>query len=314
MTAQGYILNGKQTWWREREDHVAKAVLQNHPLLVENTECAIDLNTYPNAWIEEDLLLPTEDVLVFGHGGWHTHRNAAIEISKALPDYTVYAFIHGSPPSQHYPVKTDMQMYWHMAWHLSSSLAMLDEGKLICSPYYFDYPRGRRKTLIKLLKALQKDIMENHPVIKRYKNEGKKPPSEVEKHIWGQLTEAKIAATEENTRTEIIRNGKVVEKRDDLINALVEDGVIKSDGVVFAGGNPEDFVSEEEFIYSAFQESAACCLENLKPGVVLIYAIMRNTIKSLKDHGVKPVAYRHFYQELFGSPCQDCSYGPLWRE
>jgi len=313
MTSEGLIYNNKRDWWRSREDEVTRAIFENHPLLTKNVKVILDLSETEGCYVEGgDMTAPSEDSLVIGIG-WHSNREACKEISKALPDKTIYAPIKIPDSFKHEP-ETFM---WHMTWHLDGMFAVLDEGKALCAPYIFDHPKGGRKFLIKLLSTMRKDLLEWHPILRSYKEAGKKPPEELKRRAIGELTDKRIATIADMGGVEIYKKGKRVAAKDSFIDALIEDGVLDSDGVVYSGGDPDYYPSEAEFVFSAFTWETAgtsCCVECLKPGVVLTYDSFPNTIKAMKEHGVRSVTYHAHYQERFGGPCQDCSFFPLWRE
>ena len=82
MTDKGFIYCNKKEWWRSREDEVMHAVMENHPELMENIHILGDLKA--PAYMEGgDMRAPSEDTIMAGVG-WHTNKEAVIEISKML--------------------------------------------------------------------------------------------------------------------------------------------------------------------------------------------------------------------------------------
>jgi len=312
MTSKGFILSNKQSWWRSREEEIMKAILEHHPVMKENVHLLLDMGTKNGCYLEGGDCCATSDDSTAITVGWHTNREGAIELSKALPNQTIYA-VHK------YPIEkygfNGMVFTW--GWHRDDIFAMVDENKVLCTPYIFDWPKGGRKWLIKLLKTLRKDIEEWHPILRRYREAGKKTPEWLMSRVIGDFTDEKIDAIKDVGTVEIYKNGKRVAVKDSFLDALIEDEILEPDNIIYCGGDPDDYADPIEHFFVSFAREEAGfmnCAENLKPGVILCYDDCPRTIETLKDHGVKTATYKAFYQQKFGGPCQNCCFIPLWRE
>jgi hypothetical protein len=199
---------------------------------------------------------------------------------------------------------------------------MVDKNKVLCTPYIFDWPKGGRKWLIKLLETLRKDFEKWEPLreesnIRRYREAGKEIPDWLVDYVFGPFRKEKIDAIKDVGTVEIYKNGKRVAVKDSFLDALIEDEILEPDNIIYCGGDPDDYADPIEHFFVSFAREEAGfmnCAENLKPGVILCYDDCPRTIETLKDHGVKTATYKAFYQQKFGGPCQNCCFIPLWRE
>jgi len=311
MTDKGWIYCNKKEWWRSREDEITHAIMENHPLILENVHILGDLK--PPAYMEGgDMRAPSDDTLAAGVG-WHTSREGMIEVSKLCPDKKVYAAHKVNI------MKEDLTGFCaSMSWHFEAFYCEVDKGKAMAAPYLNNYPLGSRKILIKWFKDLRKDIEQYHPLLAKLREEGVKISKEerdkIKERALGDLTDEKLATLKDLGSVEIFKAGKLVEKKDSFLQALIDDGVLDEDGIIWYGGSPDNYANILEYMSYRGTEPAVECAECLKPGVVLIYGGCDNTVRALKEHGCRAVTYDAFYQKKFGGPCQDCSFTPLHRE
>jgi N-dimethylarginine dimethylaminohydrolase len=311
MTDKGFIYCNKKEWWRSREDEVMHAVMENHPELMEKVHILGDLKA--PAYMEGgDMRSPSEDTIMAGVG-WHTNREAMIEISKMLPEKTVYVVQKVRLTDE------DLTGFvTSFGWHFESFFCEVDEGKALVAPYISNYPVGSRELLIKWFKILKRDIEDWHPLLRKLREEGISISTEQRKRIMEtalqDLTDEKIATLKDVGSVEIYKNGELTSRRDSFIETLIEDGVLDPDGIMWYGGNPDDYANPLEYMSNLARNTEVECAECLKPGVVLIYDGCEGTIRELKDHGCRAVTYKAFHQKKFGGPCQDCSFLPLHRE
>jgi N-dimethylarginine dimethylaminohydrolase len=313
MTDQGWVYCNKKTWWRSREDEITHAIVENHPEFIENVNVLLDLK--PPAYMEGgDLRAPSEDTIA-GGVGWHTNLEAMRQISEALPEKTVYAVQKADISQEDF---TD-EVY-DFGWHFETFHCEVDKGKGLFLPYMNDYPKGGRKKFIEWLKALKRDIEEWHPLLRKLREKEIEVSPEEKKRIkenaLKDLTDEKIATLQDVGKVYTFKKGKLVSKRDSYLQALIDDGVMDEDGIIWYGGDPDWFENPLEHLTSlagAFAAKAEIA-ECLSPGVVLVFEEAENTIKSLEEHGCRAVTYSAFYQRKTGGPGPDCSFCPLHRE
>ncbi len=116
---------------------------------------------------------------------------------------------------------------------------------------------------------------------------------------------------------EIYKKGRRVATKDSFIDALIEDEVIKPDGIIYVGGDPNDidYRTEYEYYVTALREGIwACSVATLKPGKVIAYHDMIKTNEALEYHGVKPVRIDGRYMRKVGLFGLDSAILPLWRK
>jgi len=319
MTSKGFILSNKQSWWRSREEEIMKAILEHHPVMKENVHLLLDMGTKNGCYLEGGDCCAISDDSTAIAIGWQTYREGAIEVSKALPNQTIYA-VHK------YPIELGSgggsSLLWHYAWHLNGMFTMVDENKVLCTPYIFDWPKGGRKWLIKLLETLRKDFEKWEPLrkesnIRKYREAGKKIPEWLVDYIFGPFRKEKIDAIKDVGTVEIYKNGKRVAVKDSFLDALIEDEILEPDNIIYVGGDPNDidYKTEYEHYVTALREGIwACSVATLKPGKVIAYHDMIKTNEALEYHGVKPVRIDGRYMRKVGLFGLDSAILPLWRK
>jgi len=258
----------------------------------------------------------SEDALAVGVRS-NTNREAAIEVSKALPEKTVYA-VNKFPE--------ELGGGWPVRYgeHLNFMFSMLDEGKALVAPYVFDYPEGSKKTLMKMLNTLSDDVYQYEPI---------RPESDMRPEVWGKLPEklktriegrvfgdflkSRVKAFDDLGSVEVLKNGKVGEKSDSFVKTLIRDEVLDPDGIVLVGGDPGSIDYRNEFHHwvTALREGGhACCVAVVKPGTVIAYHHMLKTNEALEDAGINVVKLDGRYAERQ----TDTGFGdlilPLWRK
>jgi arginine deiminase len=313
MTDKGLVYNNKKTWWRSREDEVTHAIIEHHPEMIENVEVLLDPE--PPAYLEGgDMRAPSEDTIAAGVG-WHTSREGMRQLSEALPEKTVYAV-------QKVPILKEgfNDMVYSFCWHFETFHCEVDEGKGMFMPYIMDYPKGGRKKYIDWVKALKRDIEEYHPLLQKLREEEIDIPKEQKDRIKANalqdLTDENIALLEDMGKVYTYEGGELVSTRNSYLQALIDDGVMDPDGIIWYGGDPSQYENALEHLGVIAMEISAQAeiAETLRPGVLLMSSHAEKTIESLEEHGARAVTYDGFYQKKFGGPGQDCAFFPLHRE
>jgi len=314
MTPAGFIVSRRKSWVRSREDGITKAIFENHPDFVEN------VNILPafkgDAFMEGgDVMCLNEDSMAVGIRS-STNREAAVEISRALPEKRVYAVLK-------YPEELRTSWTVHYGLHLNYMFSMVDEGKALVAPYVFDYPKGSKKTLMNMLKTLSDDLYKWEPVREESDLNPKNWPKiphrlkpRIESRVYGGLSKDRVEAFRDVGKVEIYKGGKLTSKKDSFIQALIEDEVLDPDGVTLVGGDPGDIDYRNEFhhwITSIREGGWACCVLTVKPGIVVAYYDMFKTNEALEDHGVKVITMDPRYiKQMTGTGFGDLIL-PLWR-
>jgi len=315
MTSEGFIISHRASWAMSREDRIMKSIVENHPKFVENSHVLPELE-YPAFMSGGDVTAPSDDTMAVGVRS-NTNREAAIEVSKALPEKTVYAVLK-------YPEELGGGWVRHYGEHLNFMFSMLDEGKALVAPYVFDYPEGSKKTLMSMLKALSDDIYRWDPVrLESYMRPERwaKIPEKLRPKVmakeYGSFLKERVDAFKDVGKVEIFKNGKSIDKKDSFLQALIDDGVLDPDGIIYVGGDPEDVDYRNEFQYfvTAIREGThACSVATIKPGTVIAYHHMLKTNEALEDAGINVVKLDGRYAELL----TDAGFGnlllSLWRK
>jgi len=299
MTSKGFIQSRRESWSRSREDRIMKAIVENHPEFVENVSVLLELKD-PATMEGGDLMALSEDALAIGIRS-ATNREAAVEVSKALPDKTVYAVLK-------FPMEVGSGWVGHYGKHLNYIFNMVDEDKALVAPYIFDYPKGSKKTLLAILKTLSDDLYRWEPVRDesdlrpdRWAKLSDKLKPRIEKRVFGALKKDRLEAFSDLGNVEILKKGKVEAKKDSFVKALIEDEVLSPDGIILVGGDPEDIDYRNEFHHwvTAVREGGfACSVAVVKPGTVIAYHHMLKTNEALEDAGVEVNRLDGRYVEL----------------
>jgi arginine deiminase len=291
MTSEGFIISRRASWRRSREDGIIRAIVENHPLFTENVHVLLDLKG--DAYMEGgDVMCLNENTLAVGIRS-NTTKETAIEISKASPEKTVYA-VHK------YPEELGTGWSLHYGQHLNYIFNMVDEGKALIAPYIFDYPKGSKKTLMKMLETISDDVYMLEPLreeseLRYLAKIPEKLKPRIESRVYGGLKKDRVEAFKDVGSVEIYKNGELTSRRDSFIETLIEDGVLDPDGIILVGGDQDDIDYRNEFHHwiTALREGGwACSILTLKPGVVIAYHDMVKTNEALEDHGVNVITIK----------------------
>lgn len=311
MTSRGFFLCHKFRWGRSCEDNIIKAVMLYHPVIKENVDLRINFHAkemmLKGCFIEGgDCTIPSEDSVAVGLN-YHSKREAIIELSKAFPDLTIYG-VHM------YPWDKSINYAYHWAFHWDATFVMIDDNACLTIPYIFDRPRPGRKFLVEALEIIRRDIDEWHPLLRTYREAGKEIPQWWKNWIYGDLEEWKTALIYGIGRTEVFKRGELVARKDSILDALIDDGILEPDNIIYVGGNPDDYDNEFEYLFRALKEGAAAnCMVALRPKVLIAYEENVRTIEALKDFGCKVFTVKGHYMQKVGGMGTHCSIMPLWR-
>jgi len=315
MTSEGFIAGNMSSWTRSRENLIMDVILQNHPAFVDNVEVAVNLDG--DAYLAgNDIVNINEDCLAIGVGSY-SNREAAEEISKALPDKTVYVV-------KKYPEDL-MKHSWvdHYGERLNYMFNMVDKDKALIQPFIFDYPKGSRKVLMSMLQTLSDDLYKWEPVREesnfQEENWAEIPDRvkpKVKSRVYGALSKERLKGFDGVGSVEVLENGKSKSKNDSFIDALIEDGILSPENIILVGGDPNDveYRNEYEHWITAIREGGwACSLAVLKPGVVMSYHDMVKTNEILQYNGVEVIEKDARYMKMIHETGLGSFVLPLWR-
>ncbi|MGV9169393.1 MAG: arginine deiminase family protein [Promethearchaeia archaeon] len=316
MTSEGFIPGNMSSWSRSRENLIMDAIIENHPLFVENMNTAVTLDD--DAYFAgSDIVNINEDSLAIGVGSYST-QEAAKQISEDLPDKKVYVV-------KKYPEEL-MKHSWvdHYGERLNYMFNVIDEDKVLIQPYIFDYPKGSRKVLMNMLQALSDDFYKWEPVRDesdfQEENWAEIPDRvkpRVKSRTYGALSKERLKGFKGVGSVEVLENGKSKAKNSSFIDQLIEDGILDEEGIILVGGDPNDveYRNEYEHWITAIREGGwACSLTVLEPGVVMSYHDMVKTNEILEYNGVEVIEKDARYIKMIYETGLGSFVLPLWRE
>ncbi len=314
MTAEGLILGQMSSWYRSRENRIMDVVVRNHPLFLERCPSiiALDDGQYLSGG---DIVNIDENHMAIGIRSF-TDRESAIEISKRLPDKRIYAVLK-------FPQELGSTWVAHYGKHLDYMFTMLDKERAMIQPYIFDYPKGSRKTLLKMLQTLSDDLYKWEPVREesdfqkdRWAEIPDRLKPRIESRVYGGLSRERVNALKDVGSVEIYENGKLVEQNPSFVDSLVDEGLLDPDEIILVGGDPNniDYRNEYEHWLTSVREGAwACSAAVLKPNTVLAYHDMERTNENLRYHGVDTYEIDGRFVKLIHRTGLSNFILPLWR-
>ncbi len=298
-TQLGTVICNMRRYSRRFEPRVVKLAYEHDPVLSENTEVVWDANDSEDAHTEPpcveggDIHIVDEETITIGVGQRSTYTGfmeAARRLFELDGDGEVRYICAVKLPD--YPAADYM--------HLDVVINYPDRGKALVMPYFFeskvvgDMPR--KGLLLKTLEAVraqsERDGRPMAPVVH--------PDS---------FKEAGRCYVYEKASGE----PRLAERWPSLVDFLVEDGKLETDGIIYVGGRPE-VENDVEHLMRALMEQArgASNIVTIKPGLVIAYERNHTTNNELREYGIKVKEWDDSYLDMLGGP--HCSTSPLWRD
>ena len=98
-----------------------------------------------------------------------------------------------------------------------------------------------------------------------------------------------------------------------LIDYLVREEKIDTDGIIYVGGFPDNENDVEHLMHALMEQArGASNIITLKPGLVIAFGRNHITNRELRKNGVKVMEWEDSYLDLLGGP--HCSTSPLSRD
>jgi arginine deiminase len=183
--------------------------------------------------------------------------------------------------------------------HLDVVINYIDRGRALVMPYVFDSDAMGdvpKRLLLKTLEALWAQS----------EGEGRPMGPMIHPDAFRDSCVCSIYERESN-------GPKLTKRWPSLVDFLIEEGKLESDGLIYVGGSPKE-PNDIEHLMLALMEQArgATNIITVRPGVVIAYERNHVTNEELRANGVRVKEWNDSYLDMLGGP--HCSTSPLWRD
>jgi N-dimethylarginine dimethylaminohydrolase len=298
-TQVGTVISKMRRYSRKFEPNIVRLLYKYDPILCEQIEIVYDANqeelgsTEPFCVEGGDTHIVDEETITIGIGQRTTYTGF-IETVRRLFEADINGVLK-------YICAVKLPSYPAIDYmHLDAVINYLDRGRALVMPYFFksklvkDMPPKR--LLLKTLEAV------------RAQAEKDNRPMDIVIHPNDFIEAGMCFVYGRGSK------GPVLLKRlSSLIDFLVEEGKLESDGFVYVGGYP-DKENDVEHLIQALMEQArgATNIFAVKSGSVIAYERNHVTNEELRKHGIRVMEWDDSYLDMLGGP--HCSTSPLWRD
>ena len=297
-TPVGTVICNMRRYSRRYEPRVIKLCYEYDPVLSEHCNVIYDANEVDEGFTEPpcveggDTQIIDEETIAIGIGQRSTFTGfmeAARRIFNNDLNHELRHIIAVKLPD--YPAADYM--------HLDVVINYPDAGRALVMPYFFDtdYMKDTpRRLLLKSLEAL------------RRQSETYGRPLESMVHPDNFQDAGSCFVYERGEKSP-----KLVQKVDSLVDYLIEENKLETDGIIYVGGRPEKKNDLDHMMLSLMEQArGAPNVVALRPGVVVAYERNHATNKSLRDAGITVKEWDDNYLDMLGGP--HCSTSPLKRD
>lgn len=298
-TQVGTVISSMRRYSRKFEPNVVRLLYKYDPVLHEQTEIVYDANqeervsTEPACVEGGDTHIVDEETITIGIGQRTTYTGfigAVRRLFEVDNDGLLKYICAVKLPT--YPAIDYM--------HLDAVINYIDRGRALVMPYFFESKHAKdmppKRLLLKTLEAV------------RAQAEKDNRPMDVVIHPDDFTEAGRCFVYGRGSK------GPVLLKRwSSLIDFLVEEGKLETDGLIYVGGYP-DKENDVEHLMQALKEQARGATNTfaVKPGLVIAYERNYVTNEELRNHGVRVLEWDDSYLDMLGGP--HCSTSPLWRD
>jgi arginine deiminase len=286
------------TYSRRFEPRVVKLAYEYDPVLSEKIEIVYDANEASDGFSEPpcieggDTQIVDEETITVGIGQRSTHTGF-LETARRLferdaDDELRYICAVNVP---------DLPALDYM--HLDVVINYPDTGRALVMPYVFDSEAMDdvpKRLLLKALEALRA----------QGERDGRPLDPLVHPDAFREAGACSVYGRGDD-------GPRLVGRWSSLIDFLVEEGKLESDGLIYVGGRPEG-ENDVEHLMLALMEQArgATNVVTVKPGVVIAYERNHATNDELRANGIEVREWEDSYLDMLGGP--HCSTSPLSRD
>lgn len=297
-TQVGTVICNMRRYSRRFEPRVVKIAYEYDPVLSEKTEIVYDANEASDGFSEPpcieggDTQIVDEETIAVGVGQRSTYTGF-MEAARRLFErdaegglrYICAVSLPGLPALDY--------------MHLDVVINYPDRGRALVMPYVFDSEAMEdvpKRLLLKALEALRA----------QGERDGRPLGPLVHPDAFREAGSCSVYGRGDD-------GPRLVGRWSSLVDFLVEEGKLESDGLIYVGGRPEG-ENDVEHLMLALMEQArgATNVVTVKSGVVIAYERNHATNDELRANGIEVKEWEDSYLDMLGGP--HCSTSPLSRD